>query len=187
MKRLSFIFTTLALFPLTAFSKLSSVIMNTTNTGFKVNSGEARFGGHFKMKGVTLNVLDSKISSKDTNGALAFFEQTGFTPKGGPPLHIHPNQDEFFYIIEGEYLFQVGDEKFEMKTGDTIFLPRNIQHAFSQRTEKGQVLVAYMPAGKMEDFFKTTDSWTSPPSKEEMVKAFEDNDMKVVGPPLKVD
>ncbi len=187
MKRAYFIKAALALFPLTAFSRITNINMNKTNKGFKVNSGEARFGGHFKMKGVTLNVLDSKISSKDTDGALAVFEQTGFTPKGGPPLHIHPNQDEFFYIVEGEYLFQVGDEKYEMKTGDTIFLPRNVQHAFAQRTEKGKVIVAYMPAGKMENFFRTTDSWISPPTKEEMKKAFEDNDMKVVGPPLKVD
>ena len=37
----------------------------------------------------------------------------------------------------------------------------------------------------MEDFFKTTDSWTSPPTNEELVKVFADNEMKVVGPPLK--
>ena len=177
----------LAFSPLTVLSELTNKISSMTEKGFRINSGEARFGGHFKMKGVTLNVLDSKISAKDTNGALAVFEQNGFTPKGGPPLHIHTNQDEFFYIIEGEYLFQVGDEQYEMKQGDTIFLPRNVQHAFAQLTEKGKVIVAYMPAGKMEDFFRTTDSWTLPPTLKEIEKVFEDNDMKVVGPPLKVD
>jgi len=161
--------------------------MTKTNKGFKVNSGEARYGKHFKMKGVTLNVLDIKISSNDTDGDLAFFEQNGFTPNGGPPLHIHLYQDEFFYIIEGEYLFQVADEKYQMKSGDTIFLPRNVQHAFVQLTEKGKVIVSYMPAGKMEDFFKVTDKWTSPPTKEEIVKVFADHDMKVVGAPLKAD
>jgi cupin superfamily acireductone dioxygenase involved in methionine salvage len=74
-----------------------------------------------------------------------------------------------------------------MKSGDTIFLPRNIQHAFAQLTENGKVLVSYIPAGKMEDFFKTTDSWTSTPSPEEIAKVFEDHDMKVVGPPLNFD
>lgn len=161
--------------------------MTRTNKGFKVNSGEARNGVHYKMKGVTLNVLDIKISSKDTDEALAVFEQQGFTPEGGPPLHKHPYQDEFFYIIEGEYLFQVGDDKYQMKPGDTIFLPRNVQHAFIQLTGKGKVIVSYMPAGKMEDFFKTTDSWTAPPTKDEITKAFEDHDMIIVGPPLKAD
>ena len=158
-----------------------------TNKGFQVKSGEARFGIHYKMKGVTLNTLDIKISGRDTEKDLAVFEQTGLTPKGGPPLHIHPFQDEWFYIIEGGYLFQVGDEKYEMKPGDTIFLPRNVQHAFIQLTEKGKMIVSYLPAGKMEDFFKVTDQWTSPPTKEEIFKVFFDHDMKVVGPYLEIE
>lgn len=158
-----------------------------SDKGFKVGAGEARFGKHLKMKGVTLNVLDLKVSSKDTDGALAVFEQNGFTPKGGPPLHIHYNQDEMFYILEGEYKFQVGDDKHSMKPGDTIFLPRNVPHAFVQLTENGKVLVTYQPAGKMEDFFKVTDAWILPPTKEEIENVFEDHEMKVVGPPLKPD
>ena len=158
-----------------------------TNKGFRVNAGEARFGEHYKMKGITLNNLDIKISSADTNGDLAVFEQSGLTPKGGPPLHIHPFQDEWFFVIEGEYLFQVGDDKYPMKQGDTIFLPRNIQHAFVQLSEKGRMIVSYQPAGKMEDFFKLTNKWTSPPTKEEIVKIFADHDMKIVGLPLKVE
>jgi len=187
MRRGKFIMTTLAFYPLIAFSKIKNTVMTRTNKGFKVNSGDSRIGKHFKMKGITLNVLDLKISSTDTDGDIAIFEQIGFTPMGGPPLHIHPYQDEFFYIIEGDYQFQVGDDKYHMKSGDTIFLPRNIQHAFIQLTEKGKVLVSYIPAGKMEDFFKTTDLWTSPPTSEEIVKVFADHDMKVVGPPLKAD
>jgi quercetin dioxygenase-like cupin family protein len=187
MKRRHFILTTLVILPLTTFAKFTSRIMTRTNKGFKVNSGEARYGIHYRMKGVTLNVLDIKISSKDTDGDLAVFEQSGFTPQGGPPLHIHLYQDEFFYIVEGEYLFQVANEKYQMKSGDTIFLPRNVQHAFIQVTEKGKVIVSYMPAGKMEDFFKTTDAWSSPPTLKEIEKVFEDHDMKVVGPPLKVE
>ena len=54
--------------------------------GFKVNSGEARFGIHYQMKGVTLYTLDIIISGKDTENSLTVFEQTGLTPKGGPPL-----------------------------------------------------------------------------------------------------
>ena len=158
-----------------------------TDKGFKVNSGEARFGTHYKMKGVTLNTLDIKISAKDTENDLVVFEQTGLTPNGGPPLHIHPNQDEWFYVIEGDYLFQCGDEKFSLKSGDTIFLPRNVMHAFIQLSEKGKMIVSYLPAGKMEAFFKVTDKWTSPPTQDEILKVFSDHDMRVVGPPLKAE
>ena len=175
------------LYPFTLIAKMIPTVMTRTGEGFKVKSGDARFGVHYKMKGVTLNTLDIKISGKDTENDLAVFEQTGLTPKGGPPLHIHPNQDEWFYVIDGEYLFQVGEDKYQMKSGDTIFLPRKVQHAFIQLTETGKMIVSYLPAGKMEEFFAVTDKWTSPPSKEEISKVFAYHDMQVVGPVLKVD
>ncbi len=155
--------------------------------GFRIKAGESRSGRHLKMKGVTLNVLDLKISSEDTNGNLAVFEQTGAASRGGPPLHVHPYQDEYFYILEGEYQFQVDQARYYLSAGDTIFLPRNIQHAFIQLTEKARVLVSYSPAGKMEGFFETTDSWTAPPDDELIRKTFSDHEMIVVGPPLKED
>jgi len=175
----------LAFFPALALAGIRSKFISRTKKGFKVDAGEARFGKHFNMKGVTLNRLDIKISGKDTENDVAVFEQTGLTPKGGPPLHIHPFQDEWFHVIEGKYVFQVGDEKFSLNTGDTIFLPRNVQHAFIQLTEKGRMIVTYLPAGKMEAFFEATDQWTTPPSKEEIAKVFADHDMKIVGSPLK--
>jgi quercetin dioxygenase-like cupin family protein len=195
MKRNKFILSMLAILPLTLVAKPRAVISKLlnegnkmrTDKGFKVNSGEARYGKHYNMKGVTLNRLDIKISGNDTNGNLAVFEQTGLTPNGGPPLHIHPFQDETFYVLEGDYRFQVGEDKFSLKTGDTIFMPQNVQHAFIQLSEKGRMIVSYFPAGKMEGFFKATDSWTSPPSKEEIAKVFEEHEMKVVGRPLTID
>ncbi|MCB0650037.1 MAG: cupin domain-containing protein [Saprospiraceae bacterium] len=187
MKRRNFLSGAMALYHISIFTKIKTAIFMRTDKGFKVKAGEARFGEHYKMKGVTLNTLDIKISTEDTEGDLAVFEQTGLTPNGGPPLHIHPFQDEWFYVIEGEYLFQVGEDRYEMKAGDTIFLPRNVQHAFLQLTETGKMIVSYLPAGKMEAFFQTTDQWNTPPSREEIAQVFLDHDMKVVGPPLKMN
>lgn len=158
-----------------------------TEKPFQVKSGASRFGKRFRMKGVTSNTLDIKISGTDTNQELAVFEQSGQTPNGGPPLHIHIDQDEWFFVTEGEYLFQSGEDRFTVKAGETIFLPRNIPHAFIQLTETAKTLVSYMPAGKMEAFFATTDQWASLPSKEEINKVFADHGMKVVGGPLKID
>ena len=185
MQRRNLIFSVLALFPLNLLAKVQSLSSLRPGKGFKVSSGEARFGEHYRMKGVTLNTLDIKIASSDTSGDIAVFEQTGLTPNGGPPLHIHPFQDEWFYVVEGNYLFQVGTDKHRLSNGDLIFLPRKVQHAFIQLTEKGKMVVSYLPAGKMESFFKVTNEWTSPPTKEEINKVFAEHDMKVVGPPLK--
>jgi quercetin dioxygenase-like cupin family protein len=188
MKRRQLLLGLAASLPFALFAKpLKKTIAMRTDTGFKVGQGEARFGVHYKMKGVTLNTLDVKISGKDTDGGIAMFEQTGLTPHGGPPLHIHPFQDEWFYVVEGQYRFQVGDEKYSMSAGDTIFLPKNVPHAFIQLTEQARMIVTYLPAGKMEAFFEATDQWTSPPSKEEIARVFEDHDMHIVGPPLRVD
>ncbi|MGV3529630.1 MAG: cupin domain-containing protein [Flavisolibacter sp.] len=155
-----------------------------TDRGYKVPAGESRNGERWKMKGVTLNMLDLKVGASDNEGQLAVFEQTGYTPMGGPPLHIHPYQDEMFIVHEGNYLFQCGDEKFELTAGDTIFLPRGLPHAFIQLTEKGRLTVIYQPAGKMEAFFKKTNEWTAPPTQEEVMRVFAESDMQVVGPPL---
>src|SRR6185369_1797990 len=103
-----------------------------TNNGFKIGAGESRFGKRYKMKGITTNTIDIKISGSDIDGNIAVFEITGIESYGGPPLHMHPFQDEWIYIVEGEYLIQVGEDKHQMKAGDTIFLPRNIKHAFMQ-------------------------------------------------------
>ena len=184
MERRNFVWATIAAVPLSAYSRIRAALFFRASQGFMVPAGKARFGVHYKMKGVTSNTLDIKISGRDTDGDLAVFEQTGLTSNGGPPLHVHPNQDEWFYVVEGEYTFQVGVERYSMKTGDTIFLPRKVPHAFIQLSEKGKMIVSYLPAGRMEAFFAVSDQWTSPPTKEEMMKAFADHEMEVVGPPL---
>jgi quercetin dioxygenase-like cupin family protein len=184
MKRGRFLLTAIMSMLLPFHYRAAGAVGLRAKKGFRVSAGESRSGKHLKMKGVTFNVLDLKISSEDTEGALAVFEQTGFTPMGGPPLHIHPYQDEFFYVLEGEYRFRSGDDINHLGPGDLIFLPRNIPHAFIQLTENARVIVSYLPAGKMEGFFETTDSWTSPPDEETVRKTFADHDMIVVGPPL---
>ena len=86
MKRRHLLITLLAALPLSLIAKpVTWKFDMRTDKGFKVNSGEARFGKHYKMKGVTLNILDIKISGSDTENDLAVFEQTGLTPKVARP------------------------------------------------------------------------------------------------------
>ncbi len=186
MKRRNWITGIMATIPIVLFGKTKTLELSQQTKGFKVKAGEARFGKHFKMKGVTLNMLDVKISGTDTADELSVFEQTGLTPKGGPPLHIHADQDEWFYVIEGDYRFQVGNDQYDMQAGDTIFLPKKIPHAFIQLSDHGKMIVSYLPAGKMEAFFAITDQWDTPPTPKEIAEVFAEHGMQVVGPPLKV-
>ena len=172
--------------PVVAAGQIQPVV-ERPQKGFKVNKGEGRYHGHIQLKGVNANVLDVKISGKDTNGDLAVFEQTSLSPKRGTPLHVHPNQDEIFHVQEGEYAFLVGEDHHRLTAGDCIFLPRNVPHAWTQVSDTGRMTVILQPAGKLEAFFVTMASLKQEPSKEEMAKIFAAHDMQVVGPPLKVD
>ncbi len=186
MKRSKFLLALVSSVPLTALADYKSRVSRAVK-GFKVGSGEGRTHGHIQLKGVNANILDLKVSGKDTNGALAIFEQTGLSPKRGTPLHVHHNQDEIFKIIEGEYHFVVGEEKFRLTAGDTIFLPRKVPHAWTQVSEKAKMNVIVQPAGKLEEFFVKMAAFKGEPTKEQVAQIFAENEMKVVGPPLSVD
>ena len=188
MKRNKFIAALLTVVsaPIFAFSQLPRKLTRQKR-GFKILAGEGRIHGHIQLKGVNSNILDVKVSGSDTDGALAIFEQTSLSQGKGTPLHIHTSQDEIFYVIEGSYKFQVGEDKYDLTTGDSIFLPRQVAHAWTQVSEKGKMTVIMQPAGKLENFFVTMAGLDHEPSKEEISKIFADNDMQVVGPPLKID
>lgn len=155
--------------------------------GFKIGAGEGRRHGHIKLKGVNSNILDVKVSGDDTDGDLAIFEQTSLSQGRGTPLHIHHAQDEIFYVVEGAYKFQVGDDKYDLTAGDSIFLPREVAHAWMQVSEKGKMTVIFQPAGKMENFFVTIAALDHEPNQQEIAKIFSDNAMRIVGPPLKLN
>ena len=149
--------------------------------GFKVDSGKDRFDQPIKYRGVNPN--DVKISAKDTDGQLSVFEYVGFQ-KIGPPLHIHFNQDEIFYVVEGEFLFQLDSEKMTLKAGDTIFLPQNVPHTWLQLSDKGKLVYLMQPAGQMEEFFKKMNELKGPPTEELVQQIHQAHGMKIVGPPI---
>ena len=187
MKREKFILSILSLFPATIFANYRSELAKRTDKPFKINAGEGRIHGHIKLKGVNLNVLDLKVSGNDTDNGMAIFEQTSLTQGKGTPLHVHPLQDEVFYVVDGSYYFQVGDGKFSLSKGDSIFMPKNVPHAWTQVSEVGKMTVIFQPAGKMENFFVTVAALDHEPTPKEMANIFEQNEMKIVGPPLKLE
>lgn len=124
-----------------------------------------------------------KVAARDTGGAFSLFEYTG-RAEGGPPLHVHPDQDEIFFVQEGRYLFQCGQERSMLQAGDMIFLPRGVPHTFRQISPQGRLLYMYTPAGDMEAFFAALASLDGPPAPEQAGALFARHGMEVVGPPL---
>src|SRR6202790_5438415 len=70
--------------------------------GFSVAAGKDRFDEHIKIGG---EPNDCKVSAQDTNGAMCVFE---FTGRSCGPRHLHLDQDEWIYVIDGEFQFEVG-------------------------------------------------------------------------------
>lgn len=146
-----------------------------------VSAGQDRSNRPHHM-GITTN--NFKVSGKDTGGGLFALEQT-FHERGGPPRHLHPHQDEWFYAIEGTFQFEIGESKFTLHSGDSILAPRNVPHVWAfVGTGGGRILVSFAPAGKMEAFFEhIAASHSMPPQTPDLWNSY---DMQLLGPPLKI-
>jgi quercetin 2,3-dioxygenase len=151
------------------------------NKVFPVKTGKDRFNEPILFRGVNPNLV--KISGKDTGGLLSMFEYEGFA-KIGPSLHVHLHQDEVFYVVEGEFLFQAGDERQTLRAGDTIYLPRNIPHTWLQLSDKGKLIYLLQPAGTLEDFFKKMNALKRPPTFAEEQQISREHGVETIGPPI---
>ena len=106
-------------------------------------------GERLEFGGVTILV---KLAAEATGGAFTLFEEV--PPLVDTPLHVHEREDELFHVLEGEHVFQVGDEEFPAGPGGTVFAPRGVPHS-QRRVEPGhgRMLVLTSPAG-FEGFFR---------------------------------
>lgn len=119
-------------------------------SAFVVPAGDARPGGVLTPFGLQTLI---KISSRDTNGAFAVAE-TLVPPLVGPPLHLHHVQDEWCYILEGEFLFEVDGTLIHAGAGDTVFAPKGSRHTFQNIGElPGRSIVTVVPGG-LDLFFE---------------------------------
>src|SRR4051812_42458427 len=159
--------------------------------GFSIAAGDDRFGEHIKLGGAP---VDCKVSGKDTNGAMCIFEFMG-----GWPRHAHYEQDEWVYVIEGEFEFLVGEKHLRLAAGESVFIPRKVPHVWSDVSggNPGRTINVYQPAGKMEDFFREIGKFKDLPSREQAInntyteeqkiglnRLFDAYGMDLLGPPL---
>jgi hypothetical protein len=91
-------------------------------------------------------------------------------------------------VIEGDFAFEVGDERFALGTGDSLLAPRTTPHVWAHvGDEPGPLLLAVQPAGSLEAFFREGCEMTGLPTPEQAGRMFADHGMEVVGPPLDVE
>ena len=99
-----------------------------------------------------------------------YFVMEGLVPPdAGPPPHIHHDQAETFYVVEGQLEITLGDKVYEATAGDFVHVSKGTPHAFFNRSQKSaKMILTFVPAGDIERFFeeafaKATDRLAAPP------------------------
>jgi mannose-6-phosphate isomerase-like protein (cupin superfamily) len=94
-----------------------------------------------------------KAKGAQTGGAFAMMEQS-VPPGHGPRRHVHHREEESFYILEGEFGFEVGDRTFVVGPGTFVLGPRDVPHRFWNAGQTtGRFLLIMSPPG-LEPFFE---------------------------------
>ncbi len=145
-----------------------------------VAAGQDRFDEH---RGLGVSHIDFKVLPENSRGLLVL--ENTFHAKGGPARHLHLEQDEYFYALEGEFRLEVGAERFRLKPGDSLLAPRRVPHVWAFVGDgRGRILIVFSPAGRMEAFFRiVTQANAMPPQDPALWRS---HGMELLGPPLKV-
>ncbi len=104
------------------------------NDGLRLQSGPGRD-------------LVFKVTGDETGGAFDYFV-VEVAPHGGPPLHVHHEQEESLHVLSGRFKVRVGDEEQVLEQGGFAFMPSGLPHAFLNLTdEPAEIVVVYTPGG----------------------------------------
>lgn len=141
-----------------------------------VGAGEDRFG---RAHSLGFSSLAFKVGGSETGGNLFIIEHRGLQPGLGPALHLHYSQEEWFYVMEGEMAFQVGEQRVHLHAGESILAPRRVPHTFSAVGQPGHMLIAFCPAGKMEQYFRDAEQNPALAATEDFMNRYE---VKWIGP-----
>lgn len=146
----------------------------------RVPAGEDVFGEH---RGLGVSAIAFKVAGQGPDGLL-ILENT-FHHKGGPARHLHYEQDEWFYAAEGEFVVEIGGTRVLLHPGDSILAPRKVPHVWAYTGESvGRMLIAFMPAGQMEAFFRQVTQHNAMPAQDPAL--WRAHGMELLGPPLDV-
>jgi mannose-6-phosphate isomerase-like protein (cupin superfamily) len=132
-----------------------------------------------------------KAAASSTGGEFALIET--LAPVGeGPPLHVHHDEHEAFYVLEGELDVACGDERHRAPAGTFAFLPRGVAHTWRVVGAVPARFLTFVAPGGLEGFFRDggrpAEGPGLPPSAEIDVAHLANiglrHNTEVVGPPL---
>jgi quercetin dioxygenase-like cupin family protein len=141
--------------------------------------GESRY----KFTHPQLNPL-CMITGQDSAGTISMFEFT-IAPKQGPPRHVHHREDETYYILTGEFQFEVGGTKYSLLPGSTIYAPRDIPHCWANVAAADSKMIMACTPGGFEGFFEeSANAMMDKATPEQMNKIMAKYGCEMLGAPL---
>src|SRR5580765_1957487 len=169
--------------------KRSAMSTETAIKPYRLASGEGLANFWWKPGRMTV-----KAGGAETGHAFAQIES--FDPRGtATPLHVHHNEDEAFYVVEGEVTVLVGGERIDLGAGDYLFAPRDVPHTTIVTSESARYITTISPAG-LEDLFvelglpvsegEQPEEAALPPMPE-VARRFGAYGVEILGPPLLLD
>jgi len=176
MRRRSFLKSAAALLPAAGFDPVAIAEAPALGQEHVIAAGHDRMG-EAHSRGYSSILF--KVLPRETSNGLFVVEHQNLV-NGGPPLHMHPHQEEYFYVISGEVRFALGNQKVVLKAGDSVLGPRGVPHTFSAVEGKpSHMLIAFTPAGKMEGFLRATAVPNPPRQDAAFWRSF---DLELIGP-----
>ncbi len=132
-----------------------------------------------------------KISGATTNGEYGLVEVTVRAGEGSP-WHVHPDEDEWFYVLAGEFTVYVGDERLSLPAGSFAFGPKGVPHTFIAETEGARALIGFQPflfEGFLHEVGEPAAERVLPPPLEaapdmaRLIPIGSRNGIEIIGPP----
>jgi quercetin dioxygenase-like cupin family protein len=153
--------------------------LQSSLNAFSVAPGQGRSPKPLNILGRDIFV---KLANVDTDGAVAIF-QHAVPPMGGPPVHRHSREDEWFYVLDGQITVEVDGERMVLPAGGSAFAPRGTTHAFQNFSNtQAEILVMVIPGG-FHHFFEKLSSLPAPdPAR--VAQVAKEYGIEILGPPL---
>ena len=140
-----------------------------------MSTGTARAYHLTAGEGTAMAWFTATFRLKASNEQIGLMELDAW-PGIEPPMHVHRNEDEWYYLLDGEVTFHVGEDDYHGQPGSFVFFPRNVPHTFTIDTPSARMLLLNAPGG-FERMFEL-----APSTPDEAVAALARYSVDVVGP-----
>lgn len=98
-------------------------------------------------------LVNIRVSEKENSNGISVLEHRAYQ-NDSPPIHIHQNEDEIFYVLDGEFRFLIDKEEIRLKKGDILTAPRGIPHTYIIESTEGGNWITITSGKDFEQFVK---------------------------------